>query len=370
MTPRSLAVTIAVIACALGARLSQAQEIDRTLPAQLSAPTRATLERLIDSARVAGLPVDPLYSKVREGVIRSADESRVIAAVQRLGRDLGEARSALGDSASAEEITAGANALRAGIRGAELSRLRDSRGRKQYRYHPRWRSVRDRAKFDRILAFADALPRLRRRITRDLARPGLPQEKVVATIVRLLDTTRARVGNHEYARDNRTYGLTTLRDDHVRFTRAGLAVLDFNGKGRTRHRIEVSDPRIAAIVRECHALDGRHLFQSEDAVGRCRPVRARHVNEYLRAHLGGEFTAKDFRTWGATLRAVRLLERTAVPEPRTQKNVRTTINEVVRQVSEELRNTPAVCRRSYICPSVFDDWLEGNLPARWSGRRR
>ena len=247
---------------------------------------------------------------------------------------------------------------------------RDSRGRKQYRYHPRWRSVRDRAKFDRILAFADALPRLRRRVTRDLARPGLPQEKVVATIVRLLDTTRARVGNHEYARDNRTYGLTTLRDDHVRFTRAGLAVLDFNGKGRTRHRIEVSDPRIAAIVRECHALDGRHLFQSEDAVGRCRPVRSRHVNEYLRAHLGGEFTAKDFRTWGATLRAVRLLERTAVPEPRTQKNVRTTINEVVRQVSEELRNTPAVCRRSYICPSVFDDWLEGKLPARWSGRRR
>jgi hypothetical protein len=130
MTLRSLAATIAVVACALGARLTGAQEVDRTLPSQLSATTRATLERLIDSARVAGLPIDPLYSKVREGVFRSADEPRVIAAVQRLGRDLGEARSALGDSASAEEITAGANALRAGIRAADLSRLKDARGRK------------------------------------------------------------------------------------------------------------------------------------------------------------------------------------------------------------------------------------------------
>jgi DNA topoisomerase I len=247
---------------------------------------------------------------------------------------------------------------------------RDARGRKQYRYHARWYSVRDRAKFDRILAFADALPKLRRRVARDLARDGLPQEKVIATIVRLLDTTRARVGNHEYARDNRTYGLTTLKDSHVRFTRAGRAVLDFDGKGRTRHRIEVSDPRLAAIVRECHAQRGRHLFQFEGANGKCRPVDSRQVNEYLRAHLGGEFTAKDFRTWGATLRAVRLLERTAVPEPPTQRKLRASINEVVRQVAEELRNTPAVCRRSYICPSVFDDWLEGKLPARWSGRRR
>ena len=130
MTLRSLAATITVVACALGARLTGAQEVDRTLPSQLSATTRATLERLIDSARVAGLPIDPLYSKVREGVFRSADEPRVIAAVQRLGRDLGEARSALGDSASAEEITAGANALRAGIRAADLSRLKDARGRK------------------------------------------------------------------------------------------------------------------------------------------------------------------------------------------------------------------------------------------------
>ena len=247
---------------------------------------------------------------------------------------------------------------------------RDARGRKQYRYHARWHSARDRAKFDRILAFADALPRLRRRVARDLARAGLPQDKVIATIVRLLDTTRARVGNHEYARDNRTYGLTTLRDNHVRFTRAGRAVLDFDGKGRTRHRIEVSDPRIAAIVRRCRALQGRRLFQFEDADGKCRPVDSRQVNEYLRAHLGGEFTAKDFRTWGATLRAVRLLERTAVPVPPTQRNLRGRINEVVRQVAEELRNTPAVCRRSYICPSVFDDWLEGKLPAKWSGRRR
>jgi DNA topoisomerase IB len=178
------------------------------------------------------------------------------------------------------------------------------------------------------------------------------------------------VGNHEYARDNRTYGLTTLENGHVSFTRAGRAVLDFHGKGRTKHRIEVSDPRIAAIVRRCRALRGRHLFQFEDSGGKNRPVDSRQVNEYLRTHLGSEFTAKDFRTWGATLRAVRLLERTPVPDPPTQRAVRASINEVVRQVAAELRNTPAVCRRSYICPSVFDHWLEGKLPARWSARRR
>jgi DNA topoisomerase I len=188
--------------------------------------------------------------------------------------------------------------------------------------------------------------------------------------VRLLDTTRVRVGNPEYARDNRTYGLTTLKDGHVSFTRAGRAVFDFHGKGRTRHRIEVADARIADIVRRCRALRGRHLFQFEDPSGACRPVNSAQVNEYLRTHLGAEFTAKDFRTWAATLRAVRLLEHTAVPDPPTERAVRATINQVVRQVAQDLHNTPAVCRRSYICPTVFDDWLEGKLPARWSERRR
>lgn len=247
---------------------------------------------------------------------------------------------------------------------------RDSRGRKQYRYHPRWHRARDRAKFDRIVTFADALPRLRRRVAHDLKRPGLPQDKVIAAIVRLLDTTSVRVGNPEYARDNRTYGLTTLRDGHVSFTRAGRAVFDFHGKGRTRHRIEVADARIADIVRRCRALRGRHLFQFEDPGGKCRPVNSTQVNEYLRTHLGAEFTAKDFRTWAATLRAVRLLERTAMPDPSTERAVRAAINEVVRQVAQDLHNTPAVCRRSYICPTVFDDWRAGKLPATWSGRRR
>jgi len=207
---------------------------------------------------------------------------------------------------------------------------RDSRGRKQYRYHPRWHRACDRAKFDRIVTFADALPRLRRRVAHDLKRPGLPQDKVIAAIVRLLDTTSVRVGNPEYARDNRTYGLTTLRDGHVSFTRAGRAVFDFHGKGRARHRIEVADARIADIVRRCRALRGRHLFQFEDPGGKCRPVNSTQVNEYLRTHLGAEFTAKDFRTWAATLRAVRLLERTAMPDPSTERAVRAAINEVVR----------------------------------------
>jgi DNA topoisomerase IB len=243
---------------------------------------------------------------------------------------------------------------------------RDARGRKQYRYHPLWRRARDRAKFDRIIAFADALPRLRRRVSRDLARPGLPQDKVVATIVRLLDTTRARVGNREYARDNGTYGLTTLRDGHVRFTRAGGAMLRFKGKGGAQHRIEVTDTRIVGILRRCRALTGRHLFQCEDRAGRCRAVNARHVNEYLRAHLDGEFTAKDFRTWAATLRAARLLGHTSVPDPPTQRRVRAVINAVVQQVAQDLRNTPAVCRRAYICPTVFEDWLEGRLAVKWA----
>jgi DNA topoisomerase IB len=246
---------------------------------------------------------------------------------------------------------------------------RDARGRKQYRYHPLWHQARDRAKFDRIVAFADALPRLRRRVARDLARRGLPQEKVIATIVRLLDTTRVRVGNREYARDNGTYGLTTLRDGHVHFTRAGRVVLDFNGKGGARHCVEVTEPRIAEIVRRCRALRGRHLFQFEDGAGGCRPVSARQVNEYLREHLGGDFTAKDFRTWAATLRAGRLLARTAVPDPPSQRRLRAAINSVVEQVAHDLHNTPAVCRRSYICPTVFDDWIEGRLPLKWSGRR-
>ena len=240
---------------------------------------------------------------------------------------------------------------------------RDARGRKQYRYHPLWREARDREKFARVVEFASALPRLRRRVTRDLARDGLPRERVLAAIVRLLDTTRARVGNAEYARANRTYGLSTLRDRHVRGAPGHRTVLDFPGKGGARHTVTVTDARLARIVRACRRMEGSHLFQFEDDTGRNRPVTSGDVNAYLREHMGGKFTAKDFRTWSATLRAIQILARTPVPKPPVERPIRLAIKGVVNQVAEELRNTPAVCRRSYICPIVFDAWRRGALEA-------
>ena len=183
----------------------------------------------------------------------------------------------------------------------------DARGRKQYRYHPQWRQVRDSAKFDRMVAFGDALPKLRRKLNRDLALPGLPREKVLAAVVALLDTTRARIGNVEYARDNKSFGLTTLRNRHVTFVRDGRAVLNFRGKGGVQHEIPIDDKRIVRIVQRCQELPGQHLFQYiADDGSRC-PVDSGQVNDYLREAMGDDFTAKDFRTWGATLRALVLL---------------------------------------------------------------
>src|SRR5580704_8142303 len=183
----------------------------------------------------------------------------------------------------------------------------DARGRKQYRYHPQWRQVRDSAKFDRMAAFGEALPKLRRKLTRDLSLPGLPREKVLAAVVALLDTTRARIGNAEYARDNKSFGLTTLRNRHVTFVRDGRAVLNFRGKGGVQHEIPIDDKRIVRIVQSCQDLPGQHLFQFvADDGSRC-PVDSGQVNDYLREAMGDDFTAKDFRTWGATLRALVLL---------------------------------------------------------------
>jgi len=238
---------------------------------------------------------------------------------------------------------------------------RDARGRKQYRYHAAWRAARDDQKFDRITQFAAALPRLRRRVTADLALAELPADKVIALIVRLLDTTRVRVGNAEYERDNGTYGLTTLRDRHVSFPRGGGALIQFRGKGGAPHVVRIGDRRLVSILRSCRNVAGSRLFQSKDPDGTRRTIGSAQVNAYLRRHMGDRFTAKDFRTWSATLRAIRLLDHTPLPQPPTQRAVRTVVNEVVRAIAAEMRNTPAVCRRSYICPSVFDAWRNGRL---------
>ena len=243
----------------------------------------------------------------------------------------------------------------------------DARGRKQYRYHPHWRQVRDSAKFDRMVAFGDALPKLRRKLTRDLALPGLPREKVLAAVVALLDNTRARIGNVEYARDNKSFGLTTLRNRHVTFVRDGRAVLNFRGKGGVQHEIPIDDKRIVRIVQRCQELPGQHLFQYvADDGSRC-PVDSGQVNGYLRDAMGDDFTAKDFRTWGATLRALVLLARIPRDSEASERALKRAIAGVVKQVASELRNTPAVCRKSYINPVVFDEWRSGALHKAFGG---
>ena len=244
---------------------------------------------------------------------------------------------------------------------------RDARGRKQYRYHPEWRQVRDSAKFDRMVAFGEALPKLRRKLKRDMSLPGLPREKVLAVVVGILDATRVRIGNTEYARDNKSFGLTTLRNRHVSFIRDGRAVLNFRGKGGVQHEIHIDDKRIVQIVRHCQEIPGQHLFQYVSDDGQRCPIDSGQVNDYLREAMGDDFTAKDFRTWGATLHAITLLARTALPESGSERALKGEIANVVKQVAAKLRNTPAVCRKSYINPAVFDSWRSGLIHKVFNG---
>jgi len=242
---------------------------------------------------------------------------------------------------------------------------RDARGRKQYRYHPRWKEVRDARKFDRIVAFAAALPRLRRALRRDLAREGLGREKVLAIVVSVLADTLLRIGNAEYAKDNRSYGLTTLRNRHVEFLGGGRAHLRFRGKSGLEHDVVLDDARLTRLMRRCQQLPGQMLFQYLDDDGQQQPVDSGMVNDYLREAMGADFTAKDFRTWGGTLVAIRQLAQREVPL-REDGEVKVTAvpavrNEVIRDVAQLLGNTPAVCRKSYIDPTVFECWEDGRL---------
>ena len=236
---------------------------------------------------------------------------------------------------------------------------RDARGRKQYRYHPDWQAQRDADKFDRMLEFGAALPRIRARVRRDLDLPGLPREKVIATIVHLLDTTFMRVGNDEYARTNGSYGLTTLRDRHAEVS-GGTLRLKFKGKSGVVHNVKVSDRRIAAIVRRCQDLPGQELFQYVDDDGEVRSAGSADVNDYLREMTDAEFTAKDFRTWHASVRA---LERLAGLTAPTLGEARRLIKEALTEVSAQLGNTVAVCRKSYVHPRVLSCFTEGTLKA-------
>jgi len=235
---------------------------------------------------------------------------------------------------------------------------RDARGRKQYRYHPRWSAARDETKFERMIDFGNALPTLRERTRRDLARHGLPREKVLATVVQLLEKTLIRVGNEEYARENKSYGLTTLRNKHVKATDSRLR-FTFRGKSGIEHRITLRDRRLARIVKQLRDLPGQELFQYIDDDGARQSIDSADVNAYLHQITGQEFTAKDFRTWaGTVLCAVTLREFDAcMSETEAKKNIVAT----VKLVAERLGNTPAVCRKSYIHPAILASYLDGSM---------
>lgn len=243
---------------------------------------------------------------------------------------------------------------------------RDARGRKQYRYHPQWSAVRGNGKFDRVIAFAQVQPKLRRRLRRDLKATGFPRDKVLAMVVAVLSETLIRVGNPEYARSNRSYGLTTLRNRHVAFARGGRARFRFRGKGGQEYDIVLDDMRLVRLLHRCQQLPGQALFQYLDDDGNVAPVDSGEVNDYLRQATGAEFTAKDFRTWGGTLAAFQRFARTTLPytadgTPPRERALTALQNAVIKEVAHALGNTPAVCRKSYIDPEVLTGWREGRL---------
>jgi DNA topoisomerase-1 len=242
---------------------------------------------------------------------------------------------------------------------------RDARGRKQYRYHPRWSAVRDETKYDRLAAFAAALPKIRRRVQRDLRRRGLPRRKVLATVVELLERTQIRIGNAEYARDNGSYGLTTLCSRHVRVSAKRLR-FRFRGKSGQPRQVEISDARLARIVRRCQEIPGQELFQYLDEHGEVRSIRSEDVNAYLREICGADFTAKDFRTWAGSVRTIAALLRLGVP--RTRSQARRNLVRAIAEAAVHLGNTPAVCRRSYVHPRVLDSYLEHRTAEPTGGR--
>lgn len=235
---------------------------------------------------------------------------------------------------------------------------RDARGRKQFRYHPRWREARDESKYQNVIDFAKALPRIRRRVTRDLRRRGLPREKILATIVHLLETTLIRVGNDEYARTNQSFGLTTMLDKHVEVSGQRIE-FDFRGKSGIDHEIDLANPRIATIVRQCQDLPGQQLFQYMDDEENVRDVSSSDVNDYLREISGHDFTAKDFRTWAGTALAAQALRE--FEDFDSQAAAKRNITQAIERVAERLGNTKTVCRKCYVHPAVIDAYLDHSL---------
>ncbi len=237
---------------------------------------------------------------------------------------------------------------------------RDARGRKQSRYHPRWREVRDETKYERMLTFGVTLPKLRETVEQHLALPGLPREKVLATIVRLMEKTLIRVGNVEYARENHSYGLTTMRGRHVNVD-GSTVTFKFQGKSGIKHTIDINDRRLAKIVQRCQDLPGYELFQYVDKDGECHTIDSADVNDYLREISGQSFTAKDFRTWAGTVLACR--ELAAIEKFESASEAKKNIVQAIKSVAARLGNTPSVCRKCYVHPTVLECYLNGTV---WS----
>jgi DNA topoisomerase-1 len=235
---------------------------------------------------------------------------------------------------------------------------RDAKGRKQYRYHARWRERRSENNFNRMIAFGEALPKIREQVAHDIALPGLPREKVLALVVRLLESTLIRIGNPEYAKSNGSYGLTTMHDRHVKIS--GLTVqFEFRGKSGKDHTISVADRKLARLVKRCKDIPGYELFQYVDDDGQRRSINSADVNVYLRETTEQDFTAKDFRTWGGTVLAIQSFRALGFCDEEAQ--AKKIVTQVIKQVAEKLGNTPTICRKYYLHPAMIAAYLDSSL---------
>jgi DNA topoisomerase I len=235
---------------------------------------------------------------------------------------------------------------------------RDTKGRKQYLYHPDWRTQRDAAKFDHLAEFGERLPRLRRLVNRDMRERSLRKARVIATIVRLLEQSLIRVGNDEYAKENESYGLSTLKNRHA-LVKGDQLVFQFKGKSGIYHAIKITDGKVARTVKRCQDLPGQRLFRYYDETGELRDVRSEDVNEYIQQSIGPNFSTKDFRTWAGSAFALSILSR--LDRPTSKRQAQKEIGTAIKQAAQVLGNTPAVCRRSYIHPAILEEFVAGRL---------
>lgn len=311
------------------------------------------------AAIVAELPLDPTESAKSAGLRYVSDTGRGIT------------RRKHGDSFRIRKLAippAYANVWICPLENGHLQATgRDARGRKQYRYHQRWREVRDETKYGRMVAFAHALPIIRARVDDDLAKPGLPREKVLATVVSLLESTAIRVGNAEYAKENGSFGLTTMRSRHVAVAGSQLR-FSFRGKSGKDHSIGIKDRRLAAIIKRCRDLPGQELFQYIDDDGQRQTIDSSDVNDYLRELGCDYFTAKDFRTWVGTVECALMLQQFASSDSSAQ--AKKNIGEALKSVAQRLGNTPSICRKCYAHPIIFEAYLEGTLTGWLSTQAR